>query len=1059
DLANGESEAFSAISAGAGGALPVIVTFNDTLRDTVGLTEANLDIRIESNAGQVDRALGDLNTSLEQIGDALVFTFVPAFRSVAESISFATDNLETFFSIAALGAGALAARGIATGARIAGPANRLRVQRIERLPSSLTTPRDRVNFPPGARGTEEFQRSELNRVSDLARETQQINQYADAQVRATRTGGGLIASAAAGTIALDVFGDTVDATSVLLTTLPFAFVASSVLSLSKSVVTAIPGVNTLNSAFSNNTRALIASRDQAIALEGIYRGAGQSTRTFNERLGRISMRSINAGNDLSRFGRVVGRTGGVVQGTTRRIGNLTTAFGTAIGPAGRFGNAFRGTIPQIRRSSAALIALRAGISLIGGPIGLAIAGVGALGLAYALYGDRLTDVKGVNDEVTDSVKDLIIANEELYQGYAQASLRTRPIVEGQYRVAIATFDTTQEIYRQASANLTLLLSRDNLLRQQRDNPNAFGQGQQGDLASGIVLSAQALTVAEANLDRLGVLLGDATANRERLRRELDNGVFPEPGNGGLLLTGTGGIVNDLNLIQDETRELSDIFANNLTSAVDSAADAIGDFATDGVNSIQTLNEALSETVMGFGQGLISDSISNTFRQVGQSGLTGANGALQITAQGSALLGIPQGGASGPFSASSLAASQAQTQATLTQFFGSGFGSTGFGTALSSFAAVVGPAAGLFGATLVAGQLLERVIGRNRDVAIEGTAGGGSIDSVDVRQRRSGLSGFLLGRNNRRELSAGEDAVINQVFRPLFRTIDMIEETSGRAFSSVMFSGESATQAAADYANGVASQVGGVTRFNEAGESLIDTLDRLATGTEATNVAFNRAGFGDLIRGEFAQGLLDGIGGAGNIAATLGLRTDAQQRRLAEQEIARQQGVSGLGVGSTNQQLLNEISFLTLTIRQQSSVFQPGIDQAQSRLDFVTRNAAAFAPSELIRARNDLQRREDSLEGIIAPNLERLQTLTGLVDEFALVNTPSQRIQLGSSGFVNEAEQRLAESAQSNPETQRQEMIDIFRQILNDGTAGDRGIIDALGDARTADRLARGLTRS
>ena len=205
------------------------------------------------------------------------------------------------------------------------------------------------------------------------------------------------------------------------------------------------------------------------------------------------------------------------------------------------------------------------------------------------------------------------------------------------------------------------------------------------------------------------------------------------------------------------------------------------------------------------------------------------------------------------------------------------------------------------------------------------------------------------------------------------------------FNNVAFSGGNAAEAAADYANGVASQVGGVTRFNRAGETLITTLDRLATGTEAANREFNRAGFGDLIGGEFTQGLLDEIGGAGDIAATLGLRTDAQQRRLAEQEIARQQGVTGLGVGSTNQQLLNEISFLTLSIRQQSSVFQPRIDQLQSRLDFETRNSGAFTPQQIINTRNALQAQEDSVAALINPNLLRLRALTDIVDEFALLN--------------------------------------------------------------------------
>ena len=157
----------------------------------------------------------------------------------------------------------------------------------------------------------------------------------------------------------------------------------------------------------------------------------------------------------------------------------------------------------------------------------------------------------------------------------------------------------------------------------------------------------------------------------------------------------------------------------------------------------------------------------SFSNSGKRGLSGSNGGLQITQQGSNLLGIPAGGASGPFSASTLAASQASTQATLSQFFGSGFGATGFGTALSSFAAVVGPAAGLFGAVFAGGQVLDQIIGRNVDVALRGTAGGGELSGTNVLQRRGGISGFLFGRNNQRDLSPEEQAALTQAFRPLF----------------------------------------------------------------------------------------------------------------------------------------------------------------------------------------------------------------------------------------------------------------------------------------------------
>ncbi len=442
------------------------------------------------------------------------------------------------------------------------------------------------------------------------------------------------------------------------------------------------------------------------------------------------------------------------------------------------------------------------------------------------------------------------------------------------------------------------------------------------------------------------------------------------------------------------------------------------------------------------------------------------------------------------------------------------GAGGFITSTAGLTPLV--AAGIAGAIALAAPAIvgsTRETGRGFDLNLGGDSG---VDGNNFRTTRtSGLIGLAdlinTGSRNRRttsELSPTQIAEIEAVFIPARDALTRIGESFGVAFSEVSVSGANATQAVQRYTQSTIEQIDGLERFQNEGESLIDTATRLANASNVANNALANVGLG-----AFAQSL-DGVARSAMIAAQ-GLNIVFNNRPVEERlAIERNNLRRDFGFTSSDS---NPITVDALTriidssearaeplrrelrdvnsraIATQNSIISVGredrnlygayIDQLQAALredlaELQARGArleAMIAPleNEITRATNAsvgasrlANLRDERDRNAALAERERLAEEARLA-ALDTTRTPTTvqpagerllgEVSLGSSGFARLADQRVAEAVLTNTVGQTpQEMANILlTQIRDLLTDPNTDVFEALEQANVIRRRETG----
>ena len=220
---------------------------------------------------------------------------------------------------------------------------------------------------------------------------------------------------------------------------------------------------------------------------------------------------------------------------------------------------------------------------------------------------------------------------------------------------------------------------------------------------------------------------------------------------------------------------------------------------------------------------------------------------------------------------------------------SGLGS--LGQIIGQFSPVAGAFVGALGGIIAT---LDAIVGSTEDQAFRSIAGTDGIGAADVRQRRSGLSGFFNGRNTQRDVTREERIAIETALRPNIEIVQEIGEIFDQTFTAVASEGKTAAENAQNFLDITAMQVGGIDALRESGESLGDTLIRVATNAENLSNAFLDVGLN--LDPNSVLGQLATINGGLDIDAVRGLRTDEENDAIDAENFTRvlQGVVDGVG---------------------------------------------------------------------------------------------------------------------------------------------------------------------
>nr|MCH9665200.1 hypothetical protein [Gammaproteobacteria bacterium] len=295
-------------------------------------------------------------------------------------------------------------------------------------------------------------------------------------------------------------------------------------------------------------------------------------------------------------------------------------------------------------------------------------------------------------------------------------------------------------------------------------------------------------------------------------------------------------------------------------------------------------------------------------------------------------------------------------------------------------------------------------------------------------------------------------------------------------------GESYEEVVAGIEDGLAGTVDGLSAVTREGESAASALARVANSFKDSNDALLEAGFGGLNNAILTGDAFSRVGGITNIADTLSLRTRQDRIRLAEDEYRRRlvgaagnpfrndQGTlidpDGPTVDvrnnferfNTREEFLGLIDTLTDAVRAAEQEIAPGVQTIREQFNRVRFDPTSFADAttqEQIDNRIEaFENRRDSqilalTSEALDPAILRLQSALEAQDEFELLfGSGRTALNLGSSGFATEADQRLAQAIRSDADP-NQSVIDTIQKLIDANNGNFAGLTTAFEDGTSA----------
>ncbi len=344
--------------------------------------------------------------------------------------------------------------------------------------------------------------------------------------------------------------------------------------------------------------------------------------------------------------------------------------------------------------------------------------------------------------------------------------------------------------------------------------------------------------------------------------------------------------------------------------------------------------------------------------------------------------------------------------------------------------IIGEGLNIIGGVITA---LDAIVGSENDTGFRTTAGAGGVSSVGIDTENTGLRRLFFGRRGDREATREERIEAESALRPAREIIEEIGNIFDTTFADVESFGETAEANAQNFLDITAMQVGGIDALRESGESLGDTLIRVATNAENLSNAFLDVGLN--LDPNSVLGQLATLNGGLDIDAVRGLRTDEENDANDAQNFTRVlQGV----VDGVGRRILTDDDIERF--RTDGGALDDEITRATADLDDATRdienvlasNNPAATASEIAMDRQTLL--TASPEYI---ELQRLLEAARLFDgnddddapesESRLERLANRRID--ASLFANQSQADLAQSlANSRDDARTQRIVDAVRIV-------------------------------
>ena len=1026
-LFGSEIRAFRAATSLANGGFS---TFTRTLEDSANAVGTASDAfgRLEAtDAQRVSSALGTLNSSLLDVGESINVVFVPAFETLAEFISGASENIERFFRVASLGVGLLALRGITGGARALGNRRQTAISNdfdnLQRRRDGFAISANNPNLPDNLRqrAAEQVASFDNNRASFEAASRQQANNGLR-QLQTLGVAGGIGATG----VALNEVNNGFQNLSTILIGLTLIPIASAFGAIGSSIEKTIPLVANFN-------RAAVRLAPSLLSFTSLISGGA--------------------------FGILLGLLAGAVAGfylyrnsildADESIRGLTTAH-EELSQAILAGDdiARNAAENEVRRNSEslrlAIISLERRAEAARANADDLIA-QGGQEVVFGLQGTTSTRIISTEEEreavrLADQLTEELQEAREIYAGLSGDAINVNENIE----TAVAFTDMFNDSVIRVRQEFEGISGTISGITEETAKSIARLNGIAPTLSSDRRIIAEeraAIGLIDGQLE--GISIREQAVRRLRTTGQTEAGRFAINSNELVSLNNEEKVLqaNRLQRIealesaearlnaQDAERNkekvtrintLADAYDTVLISSITSFATTFSDIFRGAIDTFEDFTEAIGNNFKDLVADLIATAASNQlllalgFNVVDSNGNLGratqTNGNIQSNVNSGFASGLAGGASSSLLGGAGGLFSNGLSGATIGTGLSGGF--------LASLGAVVAPIA----AVAIVGAIGASLIGstRTNGGGFNVNVNNGSVTGNQFRTvRNTGLSGIINGRNRTRDegaLDSGLQGTFQNSIVGVIQGVERATDALGVTFNrNASFSGtvntfdrtpeqiqQDSETLLANYRNTLTGTIEGLSEFSLIGETSTDTLIRLSTALGDINSSLSLFGFT----------ILD-----------LGLTSADSATRILE-ATGGSQGFAG-GVGRI---------FAYRSPEEQRSIIEGRIRDA---LGFIPATEEAFA-SAFDDALNDVNTATNEADRLTAEaRVAAFSNATGAFDLLQQSNR-GRSDNLDASRFATDAEFRLAESARRNGGVDLEEEANvllkrIIRELGAEGT--------------------------